>query len=138
MKRKDGYAFSTSRLQIRTDTWHRDSHGLFDYESKSLTHKTFKVAARGSLIRSEDTLGYLTSSWEEKCLEAKVEFLARISSKEAKITAAPPTWILENPPNLTPLKSGKDNRIWLVVKSLSIVRYSHIALERSRIQSRFE
>lgn len=38
-------AFKNARLYIKTETWGRDSHGLFDYESKSLTHKTFKVTA---------------------------------------------------------------------------------------------
>ena len=37
--------FSTilSRLMIKTSTWVRDSHELFDYESPNLLKKTFKI-----------------------------------------------------------------------------------------------
>jgi hypothetical protein len=35
------------RLTIKTSTWVRDSHELFDYETPHLIKKTFKFAAMG-------------------------------------------------------------------------------------------
>jgi hypothetical protein len=33
---------------IKTSTWPRDSHGLFDYESKHVFSRTFKFKAGGN------------------------------------------------------------------------------------------
>lgn len=38
-------------LNVRAFTWNRDSHGLFDYESQSVTKKTFRVKTDGRLFR---------------------------------------------------------------------------------------
>jgi len=31
------YEFKKGRVMIKTYTWHRDSHGLFDYETRNIT-----------------------------------------------------------------------------------------------------
>lgn len=38
-------------LNVRAFTWNRDSHGLFDYESQSVTKKTFRVKTDARLFR---------------------------------------------------------------------------------------
>jgi len=43
------YSFS---ILIKTFTWARDSHGLFDYESKNLTKKNMKTNNPGTLLAS--------------------------------------------------------------------------------------
>jgi hypothetical protein len=36
---------------LRGVTWVRDSHGLFDYESKSITKKSLKTQSFGKIVR---------------------------------------------------------------------------------------
>lgn len=36
---------------LRGVTWIRDSHGLFDYESKSITKKSLKTQSFGKIVR---------------------------------------------------------------------------------------
>jgi len=37
-------------------TWSRDSHGLFDYESRHLTKKTLKASYEAMIMRSGNEL----------------------------------------------------------------------------------
>ena len=37
-------------------TWSRDSHGLFDYESRHLTKKTLKASQESMIMRSGNEL----------------------------------------------------------------------------------
>ncbi len=39
------------RVTIKTNTWARDSNGLFDYEYQKLTKKSIKTASECFLIR---------------------------------------------------------------------------------------
>ena len=39
-------------LNVRAFTWNRDSHGLFDYESQSVTKRTFKVRNDAKIYRA--------------------------------------------------------------------------------------
>ncbi len=43
--RKNSFAFlfSIFRVQIEAFIWDRDSHGLFDYECKTMVHKVLRV-----------------------------------------------------------------------------------------------
>ena len=39
------------RVFLRGVTWMRDSHGLFDYESRSINKKSLKTQTPGKIIR---------------------------------------------------------------------------------------
>lgn len=45
-------------LTIKATTWYRDSHGLFDYESKSININLIKIYEEGYLLRTEDEIIY--------------------------------------------------------------------------------
>ena len=47
------YCFS---VFLRGVTWVRDSHGLFDYESKSITKKSCKTVEESKIIRIENEI----------------------------------------------------------------------------------
>lgn len=44
------------RILMKGITWSRDSHGLFDYESRHLTKKTLKAEKSMMLMRSGNEL----------------------------------------------------------------------------------
>lgn len=43
------------KAEIKAVTWSKDSHGLFDYESKSLSHKKFVLDSTTRLYRTTST-----------------------------------------------------------------------------------
>lgn len=45
-----------SRVFLRGVTWIRDSHGLFDYESKSITKKSCKTASQSKIVRVDNDI----------------------------------------------------------------------------------
>jgi hypothetical protein len=68
-------------LQIRAVTWKRDSHGLFDYESKQVSCNTMAVTRPLKLVRLENDvqtaeLGDSIKEYEEEAISLlKVEFV---------------------------------------------------------------
>lgn len=47
-------------LTIRCFTWGRDSHGLFDYESRMIIRSTFKTSKSGHLFRVGNECNFAT------------------------------------------------------------------------------
>lgn len=41
---------------MRGVTWGRDSHGLFDYESKNITKKSWSTRERAAIVRVENDM----------------------------------------------------------------------------------
>jgi hypothetical protein len=41
-------------MEIKTTTWKRDSHGLYDYESSSVDKKSFKESGSVKILRNDD------------------------------------------------------------------------------------
>lgn len=67
------------RLQVRSFTWHRDSHGLFDYESKNVTQNFIKCnySSNNSLLSvyycfsSTDTVREWDTLWGDESVAGK-------------------------------------------------------------------
>lgn len=50
---------------IETETWKRDSHGLFDYETNDVIRKTLKIAGTAQIFREVDDLQFLDYSYRK-------------------------------------------------------------------------
>jgi len=48
--------FNSHVILMKGITWARDSHGLFDYESRSLTKKTMKTESEIIIMRKQNEL----------------------------------------------------------------------------------
>jgi len=46
---------------MRCVTWSRDSHGLFDYESRYINKKNIKTRVPGSIVRLENDVEFVPS-----------------------------------------------------------------------------
>ncbi len=44
---------------FRGVTWKRDSHGLFDYESRSINKKNLKTQSQGKIFRVQDDIEFV-------------------------------------------------------------------------------
>ena len=45
---------------FRGVTWLRDSHGLFDYESRNITKKNIRTTVPGRVVRIDDEIEFFT------------------------------------------------------------------------------
>lgn len=80
-----------SHLEVNSMTWGRDTHGLFDYETKVLQRRTFKISETSSIYRLKDecfisdqnTITGSTGSTGLIKIEPKAsEFLVQIISED--------------------------------------------------------
>ena len=46
--------FHMNRVYMRCVTWSRDSHGLFDYESRFISKKNIKTVTEGRIVRNNN------------------------------------------------------------------------------------
>lgn len=56
---KKAVSHSFFRVLMKGITWSRDSHGLFDYESRHLTKKTMKTSNPSQIVRKSNDLELL-------------------------------------------------------------------------------
>ena len=52
----DDYKLPVKPIYIDTETWKRDSHGLFDYETKDTIKNSLKITGSSELFRSGDNI----------------------------------------------------------------------------------
>ena len=71
---KSNFFIKSYSVLMKGITWSRDSHGLFDYESRHLTKKTLKASYESMIMRSGNDLSLNRynnmRSFQEQC-EAK-------------------------------------------------------------------
>lgn len=66
-------------VYMRCVTWSRDSHGLFDYESKNIAKKNIKTQTGGKILRVKDDVEFVSirTKPEEIDEEAKPMIIVR-------------------------------------------------------------
>ena len=70
---------------LRAVTWQRDSHGLFDYESKSISKKSLKTTSQGKIIRYQNEIDLISMSKNERQVSKEAQVLLQIKhTKESK------------------------------------------------------
>ena len=47
---------------MRCVTWSRDSHGLFDYESRYITKRNIKTYTGGKIIRTDSNVEFISKN----------------------------------------------------------------------------
>ena len=60
----------------------RDSHGLFDYESKSITKKSLKTASQGQFVRVANDIELQAAGKNEKELGSDAQTLLQIKADQ--------------------------------------------------------
>lgn len=115
-------------IEMKAVTWCKDSHGLFDYESKSLEIKKFRVDSPALILRDKEDISIVQN--QNKLTEnAKLRLLLAItSSGEDKYFINPceqftqtddeSTSSLNNSPQNGPQTPPKPHNVYLIVRSL--------------------
>ena len=106
---------------LRAVTWQRDSHGLFDYESKSITKKSLKTNTQGKIIRSSNEVDLVSINKNVKQLSEEAQTLLQIKYlKDRKFTHSNflVGYILDHSKECDMMEEDSINRLWLVIRSL--------------------
>jgi hypothetical protein len=103
---------------VKVVTWSRDSHGLFDYESKNVTKDTLSATSSCKLIRAGEEVRIVNDLNEQECND-EVKILCNINYREGKVhigmySLAPSNYKT----NLTYWDPESVEKLWLSVKSL--------------------
>ncbi len=76
------------RVLMKGITWSRDSHGLFDYESRHLTKRTMKTTQGTQIIRKTNELELVPTSnpiSEEVLAQSETKQLLKIINDTGKL-----------------------------------------------------
>lgn len=61
---------SKYEVYMRCVTWSRDSHGLFDYESKNIAKKNIKTQTGGKILRVNDDVEFVSIRTKPEDIDA--------------------------------------------------------------------
>jgi len=117
----------TCSLLIRGVTWQRDSHGLFDYESRQTSTKSFKTQSNCKLIRNQNALELQSLSKDISLLSEEAKSLCQIRYDDCKLLSRAECFYLENlneqlidynDEHAVSQRDEAPDRLWLVIRSL--------------------
>ena len=69
-------------------TWSRDSHGLFDYESRHLTKKSMKASHNSKIVRTSNELDILSLEKPRDDSDQNVTPLVKLVNDKGKLFKA--------------------------------------------------
>ncbi len=93
---------------MKSLTWTRESHGLFDYESKSIKKKDLKASEGGTLVRRGDMVYFTSDSQEPSEEEEQTTMFNLQQSPENK----------EQFSCHAEMRNNTNDRLWMVIRSL--------------------
>ena len=64
---------------MRCVTWSRDSHGLFDYESRYISKKNIKTTGDGRIVRLNNDVEFVPMDMESGQLDSTAKSLITIT-----------------------------------------------------------
>ena len=66
---------------MRCVTWSRDSHGLFDYESRYIQKKNIKTSSGGKIIRLNNDVEFISQNLCAEDIDASAKPLIQVTQK---------------------------------------------------------
>jgi hypothetical protein len=108
---------------LRGVTWLRDSHGLFDYESKSINKKSLKTNCQGKIVRVNNEIELVTLQKDETELGSDSQILLQIKNESGSKLSSdsipiPDGFYLDHSPKCDLEEEDSIDRLWLVIRSL--------------------
>ena len=64
---------------MRCVTWSRDSHGLFDYESRCISKKNIKTGQSGRIVRLNNDVEFISMDMKPEDLDSSAKPLISIT-----------------------------------------------------------
>ena len=64
---------------MRCVTWSRDSHGLFDYESRYISKKNIKTSGAGRIVRMNNDVEFVNMDMDPEQIDSSAKSLITIT-----------------------------------------------------------
>ncbi|OMJ65559.1 hypothetical protein SteCoe_37992 [Stentor coeruleus] len=101
---------SDQYISIKASTWHRESHGLYDYESSNISKRKLKITSESIIVQTSDkVLSIQKSAHYEQSSDTK--FLLSLSKSDSN-------YIIEPNKSIFQEKGFNYETPWLVLKNL--------------------
>eukprot|EP01017_Pseudomicrothorax_dubius_P038859 TRINITY_DN588_c0_g1_i10.p1 TRINITY_DN588_c0_g1~~TRINITY_DN588_c0_g1_i10.p1 ORF type:complete len:527 (-),score=115.43 TRINITY_DN588_c0_g1_i10:161-1741(-) len=101
-------------IELKAVTWNKDSHGLFDYESKSLDIKKFYVEGQSNIIRNGEEIQVVADKVSD-ATEAR-NIGRKLLSISSRGNIGEERFFID--PTGLQFEEGKFNEVYLIVRSL--------------------
>ena len=69
---------------MKTTTWTRESHGLFDYESTYISKKQLKALSSAKILRIKNDIHLMTDILNDKVLSENSKVIATLRHNNGK------------------------------------------------------
>ncbi|KRX04576.1 SMAD/FHA domain [Pseudocohnilembus persalinus] len=107
----------TTSVEIKVVTWNKDSHGLFDYESKSIKVNKQKITQPCQLIRKDDITVEQALISQELSDDQKKNYITSVISKDNQLAEMSQKSFMENP-QIVCNKQDQSLDNFLIVRSI--------------------
>lgn len=82
---------------MRCVTWSRDSHGLFDYESKNIAKKNIKTQTGGKILRVNDDVEFVSIRTKPTEVDPKAKPMIIVRQTNGQFQVQNDTLVAETP-----------------------------------------
>jgi len=100
-----------SFVEVKTVTWSKDSHGLFDYESKNVQYSKIRIEQSSKVFKTGNDI--LIKNTQENAISENEKFLFSVQSHQ---TMQDQYYL--NPTHIKDLEENPQNQSFLIVRSL--------------------
>lgn len=84
-------------VYMRCVTWSRDSHGLFDYESKNIAKKNIKTQTGGKILRVNDDVEFVSIRTKPTEVDPKAKPMIIVRQTNGQFQVQNDTLVAETP-----------------------------------------
>ena len=82
---------------MRCVTWSRDSHGLFDYESKNIAKKNIKTQTGGKILRVNDDVDFVSIRTKPEEVDPNAKPMIIVKQKDGQFSVHNDTLVAHTP-----------------------------------------
>lgn len=97
---------------MRCVTWSRDSHGLFDYESRYIAKKNIKSQQQGKIIRLNNDVEFVPIETNLENISAEARPLLSLKYQNDRF------YVINDTLNLEPTVDDPSNQMYIVVRNM--------------------
>ena len=84
-------------VYMRCVTWSRDSHGLFDYESKNIAKKNIKTQTGGKILRVSDDVEFVSIRTKPEEVDPGAKPMIIVRQRDGEFTVQNDTLVAVTP-----------------------------------------
>jgi hypothetical protein len=123
-------------VYMRCVTWSRDSHGLFDYESKNIAKKNIKTQTGGKILRVNDDVEFVSIRTKPEEVDAIAKPMIIVRQRDGEFTVQNDTLVAMTPRDAegnTITDEDVNNKMFVVVRNTKSAQNNLVSSENYNI-----